>query len=387
VFRKLLLAAFGALALAAPAVAGDGAREAKGAVSAVSAASITVSPDGKDPLTCAVSDHSPSVAGVKLGDRVAISCQRIGSDLVLAQIKASDDTGKDKPKGVELKGKGAVSEASATVLSIKTDKGDLLSCLVPDRLADRVAKLKLGDRVGIFCKRGADGKPVLQALERAGKGDDHAAREVADIAGTVSAVSADSLTVKDAEHSRSLTCSVPDAFAAKVALLNVGDKVKLYCKGGVLAGLARPETHVEVADIAGTVSAVSADSLTVKDAEHSRSLTCSVPDAFAAKIALLNVGDKVKLYCKGGVLAGLARLETAKTETPPPAPTEFAARGAITALSATAITVSTDGAPLTCRVPLSWGDKLLGFAVGDHVKLYCRGVAGNAEAVALEKVI
>lgn len=380
-FRKLLLATLGALALAAPAVAGDDSREAKGAVSALSAASITVSPGGKDPLTCAVSDHSPSVAGVKLGDRVAISCKRIGSDLVLAQLKASDDKG----KGAELKGKGAVTEALATVLSIKTEKGDLLSCLVPDRLADRVAKLKLGDKVGIFCKRGADGKPLLQALERTGKGDDHASREVVDFGGTVSAVSADSLTVKDGAHS--LTCSVPDAFAAKVAALKVGDKVKMYCKGGALAGLARPEVHIEIVDIAGAVSAVSATSITVANAEHSRSLTCSVPDSLAEKVAVLKVGDKVKLYCKGGVLAGLARLETPKSETPPPAATEFVARGAITALSATAITVSTDGAPLTCRVPLSWGDKLHGFAVGDNVKLYCRGAVGNAEAVALEKVI
>lgn len=313
-FPKVLLTALAALALAAPAIAGDGSREARGAVSAVSAASITVTAGEKDPLTCAVSDHSPSVAGVKVGDLVEVSCKRIGSDLVLAGIKTSE--GKDKGKSTKLKAKGAVAEASASVLSIKTGKGDLVSCLVPDRLADRVAKLALGDKVGISCKRGADGKPVLQALERAGKGDDHASSEAVDLGGAVSAVSADSLTVKDGEHS----------------------------------------------------------------------LTCSVPDAFAAKVSALTVGDRVKMVCKGGVLAGLARAETPKSDTPKPDVKQFGARGAISTLSASSITVSTDGAPLTCRVPVSWADRIAGFAVGDRVKLSCRGVEGNLEATGLEKV-
>ncbi len=481
-FRKLLCCAVGTLALAAPAAAGtavDDAREAKGAVLAVSELALTVKPEGKPALTCLVDERSPSVAKLKVGDRLVVVCKRSGDDFVLASFRPADekddkDKGKvkelkvrgvvsavsagkltvqnaagdatltcavserladkvsrlapgDKVKVVckrrggsaaelvsvepdrsgsdersELKGKGLVVEASAEVLTVKLLEHEAtLTCLVPARLAEKVAKLARGDKIAGLCKRQEGSKPELVAFERLGDSEDKAKDKTADVKakGVVVEASADSLTLKLLEHEGTLTCLVPERLAEKVAKLARGDKIAVYCKRGEGG---KPELHAlertgagddkpkgEVVDIAGVVTAASAASLSVQ-AEGGRSLTCAVPDGYGEKVAALKAGDKLKMLCKrlGDTvqLHSFARLD-GKPAAPPAGVKEFTARGLITALSSASITVQGEAGALTCRLPAAWADKLARFAVGDKVKLLCKGAEGSAEAAYIEKLI
>jgi hypothetical protein len=180
---------------------------------------------------------------------------------------------------------------------------------------------------------------------------------------------------------------VPAGLQEKVARLSAGDRVAIGCrkrdgKAPELVKLERLEVKAEAVaeDIAGVVVSLPGSSLTVENADAGRSLTCTVPDELAAKLATLKVGERVKLLCKGGVLAALVRAEVA-AETPKAAPApETKLVGRITALSAGSISVTGD-ASLTCRIPAGWRERLALFAVGDAVKLLCRG----SELVHLER--
>lgn len=401
-FRKLLCCAVGMLALAAPAAAGtavDDAREAKGAVLAVSELALTVKPEGKPALTCLVGERSPSVAKVKVGDRLVVVCKRSGDDFVLASFRpANGKDDKDKAKVKELKVRGVVTAVSADRLTVQNAAGDAtLTCAVSERLADRVSRLAPGDKVKVVCKRRGGSRAELVSVGPDRSGADE--RSELKGKGVVVEASADSLTLKLLEHEGTLTCLVPERLAEKVAKLARGDKIAVDCKRGEGG---RPELHAlertgagddkpkgEVVDIAGVVTAASAASLSVQ-AEGGRSLTCAVPDGYGEKVAALKAGDKLKMACKrrgdNVELLSFARLD-GKPAAPSAGAKEFTARGPITELSSASLTVQGEAGTLTCRLPAAWADKLARFAVGDKVKLLCKGAEGSAEAAYIEKLV
>ena len=99
-----------------------------------------------------------------------------------------------------------------------------------------------------------------------------------------------------------------------------------------------------------------------------------------AKLAGLKVGDKVKIYCLAGVLAGIERAPSADERK---AGEEHKLYGKITELSRASVTVQGEAGTLTCTPPASVAEKIVGrFAVGDSVKMMCRG----SELTYLEKV-
>jgi hypothetical protein len=297
--RLAALTILTALTFAAPALAEGGkTRDLGGSVSALSASSISVQ-DGKRTLTCRIGERSPSLAGIAVGDRAQIVCHRARSGWVLVKAREL------KPKPEPAKALGAITALTDSSITVGR-----LTCSVPDRLAEKVGKLNVGDKVGMLCLRG-----VLQAVERKGDdvtGDDkEPGPSIATLTGVVSAVSASSLSV---HGERDLTCSVPAAAAEKMSALHVGDKVKIACANGVLTGFARPEAPKPAPSTepghstsgAGVLTSIRGDGLTIHNEEHG-DLSCRTTDA-SPRLGEFHVGDHVKIGCADGVLVAIARL-------------------------------------------------------------------------------
>lgn len=294
-----------------------------------------------------------------------------------------------------LKARGTIVAIDEEWIAVKGAE-ETLRCRIPDRLVDRAESFALGKRVGIVCSKRGKRSPELQSINHAGadeKGSDEK-HEKSDheqaLAGTVKSVSDDSITVGDGD--RALKCVVPSAKAEKLEGVEVGDSVKLLCKGGDLVQLIRAESHapaVQAVDIAGLVTAVSDASIAVSSTDKSRSLTCSVPSRLAESVHALSVGDAVKMICKRSGAAtelhSIARFVTGDkpSDKPKEQPkAEWTIAGAITALSGDRVAVSAEGRTLSCFIPEEWREKLAGLVVGARVKLYCRGVDERSTAVA-----
>ncbi len=227
----------GVLVAIAPVVTTPG-RAYEGTVSAVSATSITVhTPHGDG--TCTVGDGSPSLADVKVGDRVLAGCKAGTNQLVLLKKLPAVPAPQPQPEPHPLTGAGTVSAVSPTSLTVHTDGGDL-TCSISDG-SPSVAEVKVGDRVKFGCLGG-----VLKALVR---GDTTAPPAPAPAptpapptdghtvtaGGTLSALSTSSLTVHG-EHG-DVSCTVPAT--AHLGDFHVGDRVGMACTDGVLVKLVK----------------------------------------------------------------------------------------------------------------------------------------------------
>jgi hypothetical protein len=218
----------GVLVTLAPVTSGDAGRAYEGTVTVVSATSITVHTDKGDG-TCTLGDGSPSVADVKVGDRVLAGCKAGTNQLVLLKkLSAGGDTkgaGTHKTTGAA----GTVSAVSSTSLTVHTDGGDV-TCSVGD-VSPSVANVHVGDKLKMGCLDG-----VLKELARSesapSSGDAHPATTVA---GTLTALSSSSLTVHG-EHG-DVSCTVPAT--ARLGDFHVGDHVGMACVDGALTKLVK----------------------------------------------------------------------------------------------------------------------------------------------------
>lgn len=219
----------------------------------------------------------------------------------------------------ELRISGPVVRASAQALSVENLIGDaVLTCAVPARLAEKAAALKPGDKIRMVCVRHKGRKAELVNIQRLGERADH----------------------KKADE--------------KKADENKADE-KQYAVG-------------QVAELGVGVIVVQASD---------KRLACRVPAEKQGKLEGLKVGDHVKIACVGGQLAGLERSVVEK-----PAGEEVRLYGKIAELSRSSVTVRGEAGALTCVVPAALAEKLARFAVGDSVKMMCRG----SELTYLEKV-
>ena len=116
----------------------------------------------------------------------------------------------------------------------------------------------------------------------------------------------------------------------------------------------------------GAITDLTAESITVHgDGEP---VTCALTDDF--DLSDFEVGDLVMMYCvKAGGVWTLKAIKHKEDPPPPPPPGYVLANGTIDALSATEITVGTDGGPVTCVVPE--GADLSAFSVDDGVAMKC----------------
>jgi len=210
------------------------------------------------------------------------------------------------------------------------------------------------------------------------------------ISGPVVRASAQALSVENLVGDAVLTCSVPARLAEKAAALEPGDKIRMICvrhKGrkaelvkiqrlGERKADEKPEEkRAEKQEAAGPIVELGDASIVVQSS--SGRLACRVPAEKQSKLAGLKLGDKVKILCVANVLAGLERYAVEK-----PAGEEVRLYGKIAELSRASVTVRGEAGSLTCTVPAAVAEKLARFAVGDRVKMMCRG----SELTYLEKV-
>ena len=202
------------------------------------------------------------------------------------------------------------------------------------------------------------------------------------IVGTVLRASEAAVAVENEEGDSVLTCTVPERLAEKAASLKAGERIKMICvrpkgKRARLVALHRAVERKQSA--AGTIVEVDEETIVVSGEAR---LVCRIPVAKQEKLAALKIGDKVKIVCAGGTLVALERAAPVKGEKPAqPAGEDVRLYGRIAELSLETVTVRGEAGALTCRVPAGLAEKLARFAVGDAVKMMCRG----ADLTYLEK--
>jgi ribosomal protein L21E len=269
--------------------------------------------------------------------------------LVLAAPAAAAQTQPSKPVTVTQSGRlVARSATSVTVRGSRTVK-----CAVKSS-SPKLGDLHPGDKVTIGCINGVLVR-VARAVSR-----NTASEPIQAATGTISALSASSLTVHNEEHD--LTCTLADR-SPKLGDYHVGDKVKMYCTSGVLVAIAKldgPAPGDTVQTGLGTLTAVSDSSVTVHT--DSRDLTCT-RNAASPRLGDYHVGDKVKIACTNGVLTAIAKVDA-------PPPVAAYGTGTLSALSTTSITVHNDERDLTCTLTDA-SPKLGDYHVGDRVKIAC----------------
>jgi hypothetical protein len=219
-------------------------------------------------------------------------------------------------RGKELHISGPVVRASAQAVSVENRIGDaMLTCTVPARLAEKVAALEPGDKVRMLCVRHKGRRAELRMIHRLGdrareKKPEEKSGERQMAAGQVAELAVGSIVVQS--DAGRLACSVPAEKQAKLVGLKVGDKVKIYCLGGVLVALERAPVADEPKagdehKLYGRITALSRESVTVQG--EAGSLTCTTPAAMAGRIAEhFVVGDSVKMMCRGSELTYLEKV-------------------------------------------------------------------------------
>jgi hypothetical protein len=211
------------------------------------------------------------------------------------------------------------------------------------------------------------------------------------ISGPVVRASAEAVSVENLVGDAVLTCVVPARLAEKAAALEAGDKIRMVCvrhKGrkAELVQIQRlgerkadekkaDEKRAGKQEGAGPIVELGDASIVVQSSTGR--VACRVPAEKLAKLADLHLGDKVKILCVANVLAGLERYSVEK-----PVGEEVRLYGKIAELSGASVTVRGEAGVLTCVVPATLAEKLARFAVGDYVKMMCRG----SELTYLEKV-
>ena len=229
-------------------------------------------------------------------------------------------------QGKELRISGPVVRASAQAVSVENRVGDaMLTCTVPARLAEKVAAFKAGDKVRMVCVRHKGRRAELRMIGRLGDKAEKA-REKAD----ESDKKADGEERREGKwlpdrspsspRARSSSSRTPAASRAASRLRSrrsssgskVGDKVKIYCLGGVLVASSAPPAVDErkagdEQKLYGRITALSRESVTVQG--EAGSLTCTTPAAMAGRIAEhFAVGDSVRMMCRGSELAYLEKV-------------------------------------------------------------------------------
>ncbi len=227
------------------------------------------------------------------------------------------------------------------------------------------------------------------ALVAVGAGQANEGKELR-ISGAVVRASAQVLSVENGVGDAVLTCAVPARLAEQAAAVKPGDKIRMVCiryrgrraelvklqRLGVQPTEKRPEEKQseEKQEAAGLVAELGPGAIVVQATDQR--LACRVPAEMQAKLEGLKLGDKVKISCVAHVLAGLER---ATADKPPVE--EVRLYGKITTLSRDRVTVQGESGSLSCFAPAAFSEKLARFAVGDYVKMICRG----SELTYLEK--
>jgi hypothetical protein len=350
------------LVVALPAAGSDG-RALKGVVVSVSPAAVAFKDAKNVVTTCARAAKSPSLDGFSAGDHVQAACARDHGRLVLRRIRHVGTASGPANDAEPTKFGGVITALSDTSITLHDGDRDL-TCSIGAG-SPSTAEVKVGVHARVACANGA-----LVMIAPVGSGEPGHAYE-----GTVTALSTASITVHSEQADA--TCGVGGG-SPSLAEVKVGDRVLIGCKAGtnqllLLKRLAAakpagsPDEHHKTLGASGTVSAVSAGSLTVHG--DGGEVTCTVGDG-SPSLAGLHVGDVVKIGCLDGVLKAVV---TPPGAVPPTGDhhTVTTVAGTLSVLSDSAVTVhSGEKGDVSCTVG-SATPRLGDFHVGDRVGMAC----------------
>jgi hypothetical protein len=236
-----------------------------------------------------------------------------------------------------------------------------------------------GDEIVAVVTVGTDGSFTLVRAENESSGGDDGGGVNGDgtfsVVGVIGSLSVDRIFVQVEEHQDPVTCAVPAGF--DTAGFAVGQAVLMACNYGdghpVLSKLQHYETS------RGAITGLTDEAITIQG--DGDPVTCALTDDVDASD--FGVGDVVVMSCVE--VDGVWTLTAIHLKDPPPPPPpsdNVLVDGPIDALSATAITVDGDAAPVTCAVPQ--GADLSAFNVDDDVSMTCVHVDGGLRLHRLE---
>jgi hypothetical protein len=259
---------------------------AAGTLTALSAASLTVHTDGGD-VTCTLTDASPKVGDLQVGDTVKLACAN-GALVAIARVDAP------KPPPDETKpGLGTVTSLTPTSVTVHTDGGDVTCSVTGDSTG--AGDVRVGDNVKFYCSNG-----VLRGIAKVAP-PAPPAPVIKTGRGTLTSVRVDGVTVHT--DGGDVVCKLTSVSPA-LGDLKLGDSVEFACSDGVLTAITKV-APANVRSAQGTLSTLSADSLTVTT--DGGAVTCGVGPSSPA-LGDYHVGDHVKMYCVNDVLYFIAHV-------------------------------------------------------------------------------
>jgi hypothetical protein len=256
--------------------------------------------------------------------------------------------------------KGVLVSVTPSALAVKDAKGVVTTCARAAK-SPSLDGYAAGDRVQAACAR-TGGKLVLSKIRRFPASTAALSHETepTKFGGVVTALSDGAISLHDGD--RDLTCSI-GASSPSTAGVKVGTHVKVSCAKGVLVAIAPVTTSDAGRAYEGTVTAVSATSISVHTAHGDG--TCAVGEG-SPSVTGIKVGDQVKVGCVGGALKVLVRPEPTATSGDTHTVT---VAGTLSALSSSSLTVHGEHGDVSCTVPST--ARLGDFHVGDRVGMAC----------------
>jgi hypothetical protein len=275
--------------------------------------------------------------------------------------------------------KGVITAMSDGAVSVKSANSIVTTCAVT-HASPSLTGYAAGDRVRMLCRGRHGGRFALVRIRHLGdpppETPSHES-EPTKFGGAITALSDTSITLHDGD--RDLTCTI-DSSSPSTADYKVGQHVKVTCVGGKLVAIA-PVTSDVGRYFVGTLSAFDAKSITVQTSTGP--VTCTIGDG-SPSTAEFHVGDRVGMGCRATTmqLVLLKKVDGDGTSTPPPpTTTTVGARGTVSAVSTSSVSVQTDGGTVTCQLGPS-SPSLGDVKVGDHVAMKCvDGVVTGFERV------
>ncbi len=196
-----------------------------GEIIALGSGAITVR--GEHELSCRITDGSPSLGELKIGDRVKMICAN-GVLTTIARATTTPPTGeKEQPATTSLV--GAITLLTATTIGVHGERD--LTCTVGSS-SPKLGDYKVGDRVKIACANG-----VLTAIGRTEDGAPPPATTTdgATATGTITVLGELAITI---HGERDTSCTLGGA-SPKLGDFRLGDRVKISCANAVLTAIAR----------------------------------------------------------------------------------------------------------------------------------------------------
>lgn len=242
--------------------------EIEGTVTAISAASITVHNNRGDQTAAIVAstvirkgNRTLTVADIPVGSRVHVKAQRAAdSTLVATEIKLQNEADSDDDHGTKVEIEGTVSAISAASITVHNNRGDQTAAIVASTVIRKgnrnltVADIPIGSRVHVKAQRAADNTLVATEIKLQNEGesdddDDNESTKV-EIEGTVTAISATSITVRS-NHGSQTAAIVASTVIRKghtrltVAEVPIGSRVHVKAQRAADASLTATEIIVQ----------------------------------------------------------------------------------------------------------------------------------------------